>query len=140
MSERIVVGGKYVVLKGLYYTETDEWVKVDRDIATVGITDYAQKKLRDIVGIDLPNVGREVNMGEQVAVVESVKAAADIYSPLSGIITEVNEELTTLPELLNKDPYDKGWIFKLKIKNLKEVEKLLNPEQYIELIKKREGL
>jgi len=134
------VGGKYVVLKGLYYTETDEWVKVDRDIATVGITDYAQKKLRDIVGIDLPNVGREVNMGEQVAVVESVKAAADIYSPLSGIITEVNEELTTLPELLNKDPYDKGWIFKLKIKNLKEVEKLLNPEQYIELIKKREGL
>ncbi|MDT7875352.1 MAG: glycine cleavage system protein GcvH [Sulfolobaceae archaeon] len=140
MSERIVVGGKYVVLKGLYYTETDEWVKVDRDIATVGITDYAQKKLRDIVGIDLPNVGREVNMGEQVAVVESVKAAADIYSPLSGIITEVNEELTTSPELLNKDPYDKGWIFKLKIKNLKEVEKLLNPEQYIELIKKREGL
>jgi len=140
MSERIIVGGKYVVLKGLYYTETDEWVKVDRDIATVGITDYAQKKLRDIVGIDLPNVGREVNMGEQVAVVESVKAAADIYSPLSGIITEVNEELTTSPELLNKDPYDKGWIFKLKIKNLKEVEKLLNPEQYIELIKKREGL
>ncbi|MEJ2775049.1 glycine cleavage system protein GcvH [Sulfolobaceae archaeon RB850M] len=140
MSERIVVGGKYVVLKGLYYTETDEWVKVDRDIATVGITDYAQKKLRDIVGIDLPNVGREVNMGEQVAVVESVKAAADIYSPLSGIITEVNEELTTSPELLNRDPYDKGWIFKLKIKNLKEVEKLLNPEQYIELIKKREGL
>jgi glycine cleavage system H protein len=140
MSERIVVGGKYVVLKGLYYTETDEWVKVDRDIATVGITDYAQKKLRDIVGIDLPNVGREVNMGEQVAVVESVKAAADIYSPLSGIITEVNEELTTSPELLNKDPYDKGWIFKLRIKNLKEVEKLLNPEQYIELIKKREGL
>jgi glycine cleavage system H protein len=140
MSERIVVGGKYVVLKGLYYTETDEWVKVDRDIATVGITDYAQKKLRDIVGIDLPSVGREVNVGEQVAVVESVKAAADIYSPLSGIITEVNEELTTLPELLNKDPYDKGWIFKLKIKNLKEVEKLLNPEQYIELIKKREGL
>ncbi|MFP3260653.1 MAG: glycine cleavage system protein GcvH [Sulfolobus sp.] len=140
MSERIVVGGKYVVLKGLYYTETDEWVKVDRDIATVGITYYAQKKLRDIVGIDLPNVGREVNMGEQVAVVESVKAAADIYSPLSGIITEVNEELTTSPELLNKDPYDKGWIFKLKIKNLKEVEKLLNPEQYIELIKKREGL
>jgi len=140
MSERIVVGGKYVVLKGLYYTETDEWVKVDRDIAIVGITDYAQKKLRDIVGIDLPNVGREVNMGEQVAVVESVKAAADIYSPLSGIITEVNEELTTSPELLNKDPYDKGWIFKLKIKNLKEVEKLLNPEQYIELIKKREGL
>ena len=140
MSERIIVGGKYVVLKGLYYTETDEWVKVDRDIAIVGITDYAQKKLRDIVGIDLPNVGREVNMGEQVAVVESVKAAADIYSPLSGIITEVNEELTTSPELLNKDPYDKGWIFKLKIKNLKEVEKLLNPEQYIELIKKREGL
>ena len=140
MSERIIVGGKYVVLKGLYYTETDEWVKVDNEIATVGITDYAQKKLRDIVGIDLPNVGREVNMGEQVAVVESVKAAADIYSPLSGIIIEVNEELTSSPELLNKDPYDKGWIFKLKIKNLKEVEKLLNPEQYIELIKKREGL
>ena len=139
MSEELV-GGKYKVLKDRYYTETDEWVKIDGSIATVGITDYAQKKLRDIVGIELPQVGREVKMGEQVATVESVKAAADIYSPLSGKITEVNEELTTSPELINKDPYGKGWIFKLEIAEPKEIEKLLNYEQYIITIKKREGL
>ncbi len=135
-DDKIIVDGKYVVLKDRYYTDTDEWVKIDGELATVGITDYAQKKLRDIVGVELPEVGREVKMGEPVAVVESVKAAADIYSPLSGTITEVNGDLSSSPELINKDPYGKGWIFKIKISNPEEKDKLLNADRYVEKIKK----
>ncbi|MBW9141763.1 MAG: glycine cleavage system protein GcvH [Candidatus Aramenus sp.] len=127
--------GKYEVLEDRYYTESDEWVKIEGEIATVGITDYAQKKLRDIVGVELPQVGREVKMGESVAVVESVKAAADIYSPLSGTVVEANEDLLSEPELINKDPYGAGWIFKLKITNKAEVEKLLTAEKYSEKIR-----
>ncbi len=127
--------GKYEVLEDRYYTESDEWVKIDGDIATVGITDYAQKKLRDIVGVELPEVGKQVKMGESVAVVESVKAAADIYSPLSGTVIEVNESLINEPELINKDPYGSGWIFKLKVANAAEIERLLTAEKYSEKIR-----
>ncbi|AAY80717.1 glycine cleavage system protein GcvH [Sulfolobus acidocaldarius] len=136
----VVIDGKYLILKDRHYTETDEWILINGNIATVGITDYAQKKLKDIVGIELPQVGREVTIGEQVAVVESVKAAADIFSPLSGSVLEVNKELQSSPETINKDPYGRGWIFKLKIKDEKEVSKLLNFEQYIISIKQREGI
>ncbi len=132
--------GKYVVLDDRLYTETDEWVKLDGNTAWVGITDYAQKKLRDIVGVQLPEVGREVNFGEAVASIESVKAASDIYAPLSGKIVKVNEELLTSPELLNQDPYGKGWIFVLEVKDRNEAEKLLTADKYIESIKQREGL
>lgn len=136
MSEdKILVNNKYLVLRDRYYTDTDEWVKIDAEIATVGITDYAQKKLRDIVGVELPEIGREVKIGDPVAVVESVKAAADVYAPLSGIITEANQELSTSPELINKDPYGKGWLFKIKISNPDEKEKLLDPEKYADKIK-----
>lgn len=136
MSEdKILVNNKYLVLRDRYYTDTDEWVKIDGEIATVGITDYAQKKLRDIVGVELPEIGREVKIGDPVAVVESVKAAADVYAPLSGIITEANQELSTSPELINKDPYGKGWLFKIKISNPDEKEKLLDPEKYADKIK-----
>ncbi|MCY0860630.1 MAG: glycine cleavage system protein GcvH [Sulfolobaceae archaeon] len=138
-DDKIVVDGKYIVLKDRYYTDTDEWVKIDGEMATVGITDYAQKKLRDIVGVELPEVGREVKMGDPVAVVESVKAAADIYSPVSGTITEVNEDLSSSPELINKDPYGKGWIFKVKISNPEEKDKLLNADKYVEKIKEKEA-
>ncbi|MCI2414975.1 MAG: glycine cleavage system protein GcvH [Candidatus Aramenus sp.] len=127
--------GKYEVLEDRYYTESDEWVKIEGEIVTVGITDYAQKKLRDIVGVELPQVGREVKMGESIAVVESVKAAADIYSPLSGTVVEVNEDLISEPELINRDPYGAGWIFKLKVANKAEVEKLLTAEKYSEKIR-----
>lgn len=139
MSE-IIVGGKYKVLRDRYYSETDEWILIKGDIATIGITDYAQKKLRDIVGVELPEVGREVNAGDSVAVVESVKAAADIYSPLSGKISKVNEKLRDSPELINKDPYGEGWIFEIEIRDKNEIEKLLNAEKYSELIKQKEGL
>ena len=127
--------GKYVLKTDLLYTESDEWVKLNGVEAVVGITDYAQKKLRDIVGVDLPKRGQKVTLGEVVAVVESVKAAADIYSPLSGEVTDVNEELTSSPELINKDPYGSGWLFKLSISNPEESKKLLSPELYAEKIK-----
>jgi len=98
-------------------------------VVVVGITDYAQKKLRDIVGIELPQLQKEVKAGESVGVIESVKAAADIFSPLSGIIVEVNSKLLEHPEIINKDPYGEGWIFKLKASKLsEEKEKLLSPE------------
>jgi len=139
MSE-IIVGGKYKVLQDRYYTETDEWILVEGNVATVGITDYAQKKLRDIVGVELPEIGKEVVSGDAIAVVESVKAAADIYSPLSGKIIETNQRLLDSPELMNKDPYGNGWIFKIEISNKNEIEKLLNAEKYSELIKEKEGL
>ncbi len=133
MSE--VKVGKYIVLRDRFYTETDEWIKIEDSIATVGITDYAQKKLRDIVGIELPQVNREVNAGDSVGVIESVKASADIYSPLSGIIVEVNQKLVEHPEIINKDPYGEGWIFKLKVSRAEEKEKLLSADKYIDKIK-----
>ncbi|QGA54389.1 glycine cleavage system protein GcvH [Sulfolobus sp. E5-1-F] len=129
--------GRYVVLTDRLYTETDEWVVVSSDnLVVIGITDYAQKKLRDIVGIELPQLQKEVKAGESVGVIESVKAAADIFSPLSGIIVEVNSKLLEHPEIINKDPYGEGWIFKLRPSRLsEEKEKLLSPEKYIEKIK-----
>ena len=132
--------GKYIVLTDRLYTESDEWVKIDGNLATVGITDYAQKKLRDIVGVQLPEVNREVQAGEPVASVESVKASSDIYAPLSGKVVKVNEELLTSPELLNQDPYGKGWIFVIEISRPEEKDKLISAEKYVEKIKEREGI
>ena len=127
----------YIILTDRKYTETDEWVKLEDGIAIVGITDYAQKKLRDIVGVELPEKGRRVKKGEAVAAIESVKAAADVYAPLDGEIVEVNERLYEEPELLNKEPYQ-AWIFKMRVENPSQYEKLMTPEQYAEYIKARE--
>jgi len=129
---------EFVVVKGLLYTETDEWARVEDGVAIVGITDYAQRKLKDIVGVDLPEPGVRVKAGDSVAVVESVKHAADVYSPLSGEIVEVNERLYDEPELINKDPYGEGWMFKIKISDPSETGRLLSWEEYVELVKKRE--
>ncbi|EZQ06867.1 glycine cleavage system protein H [Candidatus Acidianus copahuensis] len=134
MSSEVKVG-KYIVLVDRFYTDTDEWVKIDGNIAIIGITDYAQKKLRDIVGIDLPKVGQKVKLGDVVATVESVKAASDIFSPLSGTIIEVNYTLTEEPEKINKSPYDEGWIFKIQLDDDKEKEKLLTYDKYVDRIK-----
>jgi len=123
---------KYLVLKDRLYTDSDEWVKIDGDIAVVGITDYAQKKLRDIIGVDLPKPDTRVKRGDPFAVVESVKAAADIYAPMDGIISEANERLLDSPELINKDPYGEGWIFKVKL--TEKPEGLLEAEKYMEKI------
>jgi len=99
----------------LQYTRSHEWVRLEGDVATVGISDYAQDALGDVVFVELPAVGKQVSAEDSIAVVESVKTASDIYAPVAGLVTEVNEELNAKPELLNQDPYGAGWIFKIKI-------------------------
>ena len=114
----------------LRYAKTHEWIRQENDIISVGITDHAQAELTDIVYAEPPKVGAEVKAGATAAVVESVKAASDIYSPLSGTVTEVNDALTSNPALLNTDPFGQGWIFKLKASNPAEIDALLTPEAY----------
>ncbi|MFZ4716378.1 MAG: glycine cleavage system protein GcvH [Chthoniobacterales bacterium] len=114
----------------LRYAKTHEWIRVDGDTVTVGITDHAQAELTDIVYAEPPKVGAEVKAGATAAVVESVKAASDIYSPLSGTVTEVNAELSANPALLNTDPFGQGWIYRMKASNPAEAEDLLAPEAY----------
>lgn len=115
------------------YTEAHTWVHVDdNDIATVGITDFAQSQLGDVVFVELPEVESEVTAGDEVSVVESVKTASDIAAPLSGEIVAVNELLGQTPELINASPYDKGWIFRIRITNSSELEDLLNASEYTE--------
>jgi len=118
------------VMDHLYYTKEHEWVSIDDGIATVGITEYAQDALGDITFIELPDVEAEVEQFEQLASVESVKAATDVYSPLSGQVTEVNTELEQSPELLNKSCYELGWIAKLQIASADEASKLMDAEEY----------
>lgn len=116
------------------YTKDHEWALIQGDLVVVGITWYAQSKLKDIVFVELPKVGKKVNKSEAVAVVESVKTASDVYSPLSGTIVEVNKDLETSPELINKDPYGKGWMFKIKPTDLeKEWKELLDASEYEKL-------
>ncbi len=103
-----VAGVKFVLRKDLRYTESDEWARLEDGIATVGITDFAQKELKDVVGVELPEKGRKVRKGEAVATVESIKATADIYAPLSGEIVDVNEKLLDQPELIKRRPVRRG--------------------------------
>jgi glycine cleavage system H protein len=113
-----------LVPEDLKYAETHEWVRIDKTIGTVGITDHAQAELTDIVFVELPKVGAKVTAKEQAAVVESVKAASDIYSPVSGEVTEVNSELESNPALVNTAPYAEGWLFKVQLEegvNLSEL-------------------
>jgi len=118
----------------LKYATSHEWVRVDDDgIATVGISDHAQDALGDIVFVELPEVGSTVNAKDEVAVVESVKAASDIYSPLSGEIIQINEELVDAPETVNAVPYDNGWFYKVKMSDEMELEELLDSEAYSDL-------
>lgn len=114
----------------LRYAKTHEWIRTEGDTITVGITDHAQAELTDIVYAEPPKLGAEVKAGATAAVVESVKAASDIYSPLSGTVTEVNAELSGNPALLNTDPFGQGWIYKMKASNATEVDALLTPEGY----------
>ncbi|MEI6321528.1 MAG: glycine cleavage system protein GcvH [bacterium] len=114
----------------LRYAKTHEWIRSEGGTVTVGITDHAQAELTDIVYVEPPKIGAEVKAEATAAVVESVKAASDIYSPVSGIVTEVNEELATNPALLNTDPFGQGWIYKLTPSAPAEIETLLTPEDY----------
>ncbi len=114
----------------LKYTKSHEWVRVSGDIATIGITDHAQHELTDIVFVELPDVGRKVRAGEACAVVESVKTASDIYSPVSGEIIEANKSVVDNPALVNKEPDTGGWFFKIKLSKPGELDSLLSPETY----------
>jgi glycine cleavage system H protein len=114
----------------LKYAKSHEWVRVAGGIATVGITDHAQHELTDIVFVELPAVGRKVKTGEACAVVESVKTASDIYSPVGGEIIEANKAVVTDPALANSEPYAGGWFYKIKLANPGDLEALLSPEQY----------
>ncbi len=122
----------------LHYTETHEWLKVKNGEAVVGITSYAQEQLRDVVFVELPKVGKKVKAKDPCAVIESVKAAFDIYAPISGVITSINKELEGQPELVNKDPYGRGWMFSLKMEDPNQLKTLLTAQAYAATIKKEE--
>ncbi len=112
------------------FTETHEWITVANDVGTVGITDHAQRELGDIVYVELPKIGKSVKKGEEAVVLESTKAAADVYAPVEGTIFEVNEQLTTAPDLINRSSESTGWLFKLKIANPKDLDGLLDQKEY----------
>ena len=118
----------------LKYTSSHEWVRVDSDVATIGITDHAQDALGDLVFVETPDIGAELNKGDACAVVESVKAASDVYAPLSGEVTEVNEALADAPELINEDAYGGGWIYKLRLADAAQLEALLPADAYTAVI------
>ena len=118
--------------KDLYYTETHEWVRIEDGFAYIGITDYAQDSLGEIVFIELPEENDQVTQFSEFAAIESVKAASDINAPRSGVVVTVNEELEDNPELLNEDPYE-NWIMKIEIEDKLELNKLLNAEEYAEV-------
>ncbi|HXT39858.1 MAG TPA: glycine cleavage system protein GcvH [Candidatus Angelobacter sp.] len=114
----------------LKYAKSHEWVRVAGDTGVVGITDHAQHELTDVVFVELPAVGRHVKAGEACAVVESVKTASDIYSPVGGQVLEVNKAVTDNPALTNSEPYGNGWFFKIKLNNPAELNDLLSPDKY----------
>ena len=116
------------------YTEDHEWIEVDGEIGTVGISDYAQEQLGDVVFVELPDVGIEVNQSDQVAVVESVKAASEVYAPVGGEVVEVNDTLTDAPETVNDGAEEDGWFLKLKIANPDELDDLMSEKAYATFI------
>lgn len=119
----------------LKYTSTHEWVRIEEDgTVTIGITDHAQDLLGDLVFVELPDLNSEIRLGEECAVVESVKAASDVYAPISGEILEVNDTLMEAPSAVNSDPYGEGWLFRLKPANEKELENLMDAKEYKEQI------
>jgi len=123
----------------LRYSKEHEWVRVEGESATVGVTDYAQEQLGDIVYVDLPKVGTAVRQSGKLGEIESVKAVSDFFSPVSGDVTELNEEVVKSPELVNQDPYGGGWLLKLTLSDAGEVDRLLTAQQYEELVAKEQA-
>ena len=123
------------VIENFKYTKDHEWINIDNGVGIIGVSDFAQGELGDIVFVELPNIGDLFSKNDIFGTVEAVKTVADLYIPLSGEIIDINTELESAPELINKDPYDKGWIIKIRIKNSLEAEELLNSNQYKDLIK-----
>ena len=118
----------------LKYTKEHEWVKLEGEIATVGITDYAQKQLGDVVFVELPGVGSQVEHMKAFGVIEAVKAVSDLFSPVTGEVSQVNSKLESQSNLINSDPYGEGWIIKVKVKNPGQLDALLSPEDYRKLV------
>ena len=123
-----------MAVEGLLCTKDHEWARIEADIATIGITDYAQQMLGEIVFVELPAIGKEFAGHDELAIVESTKAANDVYSPVAGKVIEVNGELESQPELINQDCYNAGWICKLQITDTKPVENLMDSKQYEEYV------
>jgi glycine cleavage system H protein len=124
------------IIEAVKYTKEHEWVKIEGDIAIEGITDYAQSELSDIVMVEPPAKGKTIKAGETVGTIEAVKAVTDLYAGLSGEVIEVNDKVVADPSIINKDPYNEGWLYKIKITDPKELDSLLTPEEYKELIAK----
>lgn len=124
--------------RDLRYTTSHEWVRLRGKIATVGITDFAQAQLSDLTFVELPAKGDTLSASDEAAVVESVKAASDVYAPLSGTVVEINERVVEHPELINNDPYGEGWLFKIEVSDPAEVEDLLDADQYEETLPEEE--
>lgn len=118
----------------MFFTDSHEWIEVQGDLGKVGITSHAQKELGDIVYLELPSIGRKIHAGEEAVILESTKAAADIYAPVSGEIVAVNEEIKQSPQLLNESPEEKGWLFQVRLSNLDELDGLMNKTAYHQLI------
>jgi glycine cleavage system H protein len=121
---------------GLKYSKEHEWVAAEESVATIGITDHAQDQLGEIVYLELPAVGEKISKDDPFGVVESVKAVSDIYAPVSGTVVEVNEGLPESPEVINEDPYGDGWLIKVRISDLSELEDLMDGEEYDEMVAK----
>jgi glycine cleavage system H protein len=122
----------------LRYTQSHEWVRIDGDIGTVGITDYAQKELGDIVYLELPEVGHVFNLEEEFGTVESVKAVSELFTPVSGEVVEINKSAVAEPGIVNDDPFGDGWLIKVKLSTDEDVGKLLSAEKYEEYVKQEE--
>ena len=122
------------VRDNLKYTETHEWIKIKDNKAVVGITDHAQSELTDIVFVEFPQIGKKVKKGDELCIVESVKSVSEIYAPISGKITKVNNQLDDSPETINSSPYDDGWLVELEFENKSEIDKLLDSESYKKII------
>ena len=122
----------------LHYTQSHEWVRIDRDVGTIGITDYAQKELGEIVYLELPEVGHVFNADEEFGTVESVKAVSELFTPLSGEIVEVNKAAIAEPGIVNDDPFGDGWLIKMKLSTDEEVAKLMSAEDYANYVQQEE--
>jgi glycine cleavage system H protein len=133
MAESIIVG-KNLIRRGLLYTRTHEWIDPAESPSRIGISDYAQRSLHDVVYVELPKIGALVKKGSTLCTLESIKAVAEAYSPIDGTIIAINEELGDSPELVNKDPYGRGWLVKVEVNGSKE--SLLTAEDYVEFVKK----
>jgi glycine cleavage system H protein len=128
----------YKIVDGLKYTRKHEWVRLEGNTAVVGLTDYAQDKLGEIVFVELPDMGAEVEAGKGSAVIESVKAVADLYAPLDGTVVEVNEDLLDQPEVINSDPYEGGWVYKIEIKDKSQLDSLMDEAAYAKFVVEEE--